>query len=72
MRPLTENEQNTVAAGANFFNVLSGALFGGVIGGVTGLITAGPPGLVAGAVAGVYDGTASALVYEGAKGLADL
>lgn len=70
MRELSISETHDVNGGANFFNVISGALFGAAIGAVMG-IPLGPAGIIAGAGAGAFEGIGGALVVEGANGLVD-
>ncbi|MGE4349585.1 MAG: Blp family class II bacteriocin [Candidatus Berkiella sp.] len=70
MRELSTIEAQEVNGGANFFNVVSGAVFGAVIGAVMG-IPLGPAGVIAGAGHGAFEGIAGALIIEGGNGLAE-
>jgi|GEM_PF-2989026 uncharacterized membrane protein len=54
-----------------FKNVIGGAALSSAVWGSVGMMSAGPPGAIAGAAAGAFNGASIAIIGEGAKALHD-
>lgn len=66
MMELCKEDVKQISGGKpSFFNVVTGAVFGGLTGAFVGFMSAGPAGALAGAGYGAYTGAAGALIKEG-------